>query len=118
MKDCKILHSTMAMKKSGMRFKKVNDGTSMAEKRLLSIKLYAKHRTKRKYSLDPMDGVHRRAGIFQASFCAQLNPEDDPVSDWLTYTPEDFRTAIMTPDVSITAEHIMEFTIPQSSRAP
>ena len=85
--------------------KKTDDSTLMTEKRFVSIKLYSTHRTKRKYPLDPMEGGHCRAGIFQANFCALLNPEDGSISDWLTYTPKDFRTATMTPNESITAEH-------------
>ena len=38
--------------------------TSMAAKRFESIKLYAQHRTKRKYHLDPMEGGHRKAAVF------------------------------------------------------
>ena len=79
----------------------------MAEKRFTSIMLFAKHHGKRKYHLDPLEGGHRRAGIFQANFCAQLDPEDGSISDLMTYTPEHFRTATITPDKSITAEHIM-----------
>ena len=87
--------------------KKIDDSTSMAAKRFLSIKLYAKHRNKHKYHLDPIEGGHRRAGIFQANFCAQLNPEDGSISNYLSYTPEYFRTTTLTPNESITAEHIM-----------
>ena len=44
-----------------------------------TIKLYAKHCNKHKYHLDPIEGGHRRAGTFQANFCAQLNPEDGSI---------------------------------------
>ena len=98
----------MVVNMSGLILKKTfNDSTSMASKRFLSIKLYVKHRNKRKCHLDLMEGGHRRAGTFQANFGAQLNPEDGSISGWLTCTPEDFRTATVTPDASITAEHVM-----------
>ena len=84
-----------------------NDNTSMAEKRFVLIKLHAKHRNKRKYHLDPIEGGHRRAGIFQANFCAQLNPEDGSISGCLTYTPGHFRNSRMTPKEGITTEHIL-----------
>ena len=84
-----------------------NLDTSTAEKRFLLLKLYAKHRNKRKYHLDPMEGGHRRAGIFQANFCAQLNPEDGSISDFLTYTPEHFRLSGMTPKEGVKAKHII-----------
>ena len=87
--------------------KTFNDSTSMASKRFLSIKLYAKYRSKRKYHLDPIEGGHRKAAVFQASFCAQLNPEDGSISNCLTYTPDDFRIANLTPDESITVKDIM-----------
>ena len=79
----------------------------MAAKRFLSIKLHAKHQNKRKYHLDTMEGGHRRAAIFQANFGAQLNPEDGSISSSFTYAPEDFRTATVTLDASITAQDIM-----------
>ena len=41
--------------------------TSMVEKRFLLLKLYAKHRDRRKYHLDPQEGGHCRASIFQAN---------------------------------------------------
>ena len=44
--------------------KDISESTSMAAIRFLSLKLYAKHRNKRKYHLDPMEGGHRRAAIF------------------------------------------------------
>ena len=81
--------------------------TSMAAKRFESIKLYAKHRTKRKYHLDPVEGGHRKAAVFQANFCAQLNPEDGSISNFLTYTPDDFRKANLIPDKNITVEGII-----------
>ena len=81
--------------------------TSMAVKRFESIKLYAKHRAKRKYHLDPMEGGHRKAAVFQANFCAQLNPEDGSISNCLTYTPDDFRKANLIPDKKITVENII-----------
>ena len=84
-----------------------NDSTSMASKRFLSIKLYVKYRKKRKYHLEPIEGGHRRAGVFQANFCAQLNPEDGSISDSLTYTPKHFRMANLTPNERITAKDIM-----------
>ena len=65
----------------------------MAEKRFTSIMISAKHRGKHKYHLDPLEGGHCRAGIFQANFCAQLDPEDGSISDLMTCTPEYFRTA-------------------------
>ena len=81
--------------------------TTMAQKRFLSLKLYAKHRDRRKYHLDPQEGGHRRAGIFQANFCAQLNPEDGSISDCLTYTPDQFRLSRLTPKEGVTKEHII-----------
>ena len=42
--------------------------TSMVEKRFLLLKLYAKHRDRRKYHLDPQEGGHCRAGVVQAKF--------------------------------------------------
>ena len=87
--------------------KETFDGeVSMACKRFVSLKLYAKHRDRRTYHLDPMEGGHRRAGIFQANFCAQLNPEDGSISDCLTYTPEQFHIAGLSPREDITAKHI------------
>ena len=83
-----------------------NDETSMALKRFVLLKLYAKHRDKRKYHLDPMEGGHRKAGMFQANFCAQLDPEDGSISDCLTYTPEQFVIAGLNPANDITANHI------------
>ena len=68
--------------------KTFNDETSMTCKRFEMIKLYAKYRNKRKYHLDPMEGGHRKAEMFQAIFCAQLDPEDGSISDCLTSTPE------------------------------
>ena len=53
-----------------------------------------------------MEGGHRKAGVFQANFCAQLNPEDGSISDCLTYTPEQFLIAGLTPRSNITAKHI------------
>ena len=79
---------------------------SMAYKRFVSLKLYADHRNRRTYHLDPMEGGHRRAGIFQANFCAQLNPEDGSISDCLTYTPDQFHIARLIPKKGITTEHI------------
>ena len=84
-----------------------DERTSMASKRFQSIKLYAKCRTKREYHLDPIEGGHRKAAVFQASFCAQLNPEDGFISNCLTYTPDNFRIANLTPDESITVKDIM-----------
>ena len=81
--------------------------TSMAAKRFDSIKLYAQHRTKRKYHLDPIEGGHRKAAVFQANFCAQLNPEDGSMSNFCTYIPDDFKKANLTPDKSITVQSIM-----------
>ena len=85
----------------------VSESTPMAAIRFLSLKLYAKHRNKRKYHLDPMEGGHRRAAMFQTNFGAQLNPEDGSISGCLTHGPEDFRTATVTPDASVTARDIM-----------
>ena len=79
----------------------------MAEKRFKSIMLFAKHRGKRKLHLDPWEGGHRRAGMFQANFCSQLDPEDGYISDLMTYTPEHFRTATLTPNENVTAEDII-----------
>ena len=87
--------------------KDVNDSTSLVATRFLSLKLYAKHRNKRKYHLDPTKRGHRRAAMFQANFGAQPNPEDGSISGWLTYAPEDFRAATVTPDASITAQDVM-----------
>ena len=70
------------------------------------LKLYAKHRDKRKYHIDPMEGGHRKAEMFQAIFCAQLGPEDGSISDCLTYTPEQFVIAGLNPWNDITANHI------------
>ena len=81
--------------------------TSMAAKRFESIKLYAQHRTKRKYHLDPIEGGHHKAAVFQANFCAQLNPEDGSISNCLTYTTDDFRKANLIPDKKITVEGII-----------
>jgi len=81
--------------------------TSMVVKRFESIKVYAQHRTKRKYHLDPMEGGHRKAAVFQANFCAQLNPEDGSIKNCLTYTPADFRKANLIPDKKITVENII-----------
>ena len=78
----------------------------MAFKRFVLLQLYAKYRNKRTYHLDPMEGGHRKAGVFQANFCAQLNPEDGSISDCLTYTPEQFLIAGLTPRSNITAKHI------------
>ena len=69
--------------------------------------LFAKHRGKRKFHLDPWEGGHRRAGIFQANFCSQLNPEDGSISDLMAYTPKHFRTATLTPNENVTAEDII-----------
>ena len=88
------------------RKKKFNDETPMAFKRFVLLQLYAKYRNKRTYHLDPMEGGHRKAGVFQANFCAQLNPEDGSISDCLTYTPEQFLIAGLTPRSNITAKHI------------
>ena len=90
-----------------MRFKKNDDSTSMAEKRFTSIMLFAKHWGKRKFHLDPWEGGHCRAGMFQANFCSQLDSEDGSISDLMTYTPGHFRTATLTPNENITAEHII-----------
>ena len=86
--------------------KTFNDETSMTCKRFEMIKLYAKYRNKRTYHLDPMEGGHRKAGVFQANFCAQLNPEDGSISDCLTYTPDQFLIAGLRPGKDITARHI------------
>ena len=85
----------------------ISESTSMAAIRFLSLKLYAKHRNNRKYHLDPMEGGHRRAAMFQTNFGAELNPEDGSISGCLTYVPEDFRTATVTPDARVTAQDIM-----------
>ena len=85
----------------------ISESTSMADIRFLSLKLYAKHRNRRKYHLDPMEGGHRRAAMFQTNFGAELNPEDGSISGCLTYVPEDFRTATVTPDARVTARDIM-----------
>ena len=69
--------------------------------------LFVKHGGKRKYHLDPWEEGHRRAGTFQANFCAQLNPEDGSISDLMTYTPKHFRTATLTPNENVTAEDII-----------
>ena len=53
-----------------------------------------------------MEGGHRKAGVFQANFCAQLNPEDGSISDCMTYTPEQFLIAGLSPGNDITAKHI------------
>lgn len=37
-----------------------DDNTTMAYKRFMALKLYAKRRNKRKYHLDPQEGGHRR----------------------------------------------------------
>ena len=79
----------------------------MVDKRFKSIMLFEKHQGKRKFHLDPWEGGHHRSGMFQANFCSQLDPEDGSISDLMTYTPGHFRTAIMIPDESITAEHII-----------
>ena len=50
--------------------KKINNSTSMAEKRFTSIMLFAKHRGKCKNHLDLLEGGHCRADIFQANFCS------------------------------------------------
>ena len=84
-----------------------DERTSMASKRFQSIKLYAKCCTKRKYHLDPVEGGHRKAAVFQANFCAQLDPEDGSILDSLIYTPKHFRMANLTPNESITAKDIM-----------
>ncbi len=79
----------------------------MAQKRFVLLKLYAKHRDRRKCHLYLQEGGHRRAGIFQANFCAQLNPEDGSISDYLTYTPDQFCLSRLTPKEGITTEHII-----------
>ncbi len=91
---------------NGIKKQTFNGEESMALKRFILLKLYAEHRDKRKYHLDPMEGGHQRAGVFQANFCAQLNPEDGSISDCLTYTPEQFLIAGLSPGKDIMATHI------------
>ena len=86
---------------------------SMVEKRFLLLKLYAQHRDRRKYHLDPQEGGHCRAGVFQANFCAQLSPEDGSISDCLTYTPDQFCFSRFTPKEGTTKEHIIGAYIKQ-----
>jgi hypothetical protein len=74
-----------------------DETTSMAQKRFISIKLYAKHRDRRKYHLDQMEGGHRKVGNFQANFCAQLDAEYGSISKSLTYMPSNFRQVGLTP---------------------
>ena len=78
------------------KFSKRN--ASMASKRFELMTLHAKHRTKRKYHLDPMEGGHRRAAIFPANFCAPLNAEDGSISNLLSYNLKDFRMANLIPN--------------------
>jgi len=74
---------------------------SMASKRFELMTLFARHRSKHKYHLDPMEGGHCRAAIFQANFCAPLNAEDGSISNLLTYNLKDFRMANLTPNQKI-----------------
>ena len=53
-----------------------------------------------------MEGGHRKAGMLQAKFCAQLYPEDGSISDCLTYTPEQFLIVGLSPRNDIMANHI------------
>ena len=46
-----------------------DEDTSLAQKRFISFKLYAKYRKRRVYHLDQMEGGHRKVGNIQANFC-------------------------------------------------
>ena len=83
------------------------ENTSMAQKRFISIKLYAKYRHKRTYHLDQMEGGHRKVGNFQANFCAQLDAERGCISDILTYTPAHFKQAGLIPAAGIKTSDII-----------
>ena len=67
------------------------ESTSLAQKRFISFKLYAKFRKKRKYHLDQMEGGHRKVGNVQANFCSPLDPERGCFSGPTSYTIQHFK---------------------------
>ena len=51
------------------------ESTSLATKRFIAFKLYAKFHKKHSYHLDKMEGGHCKVGNVQANFCSPLEPE-------------------------------------------
>ena len=74
-----------------------NHDTSLAQKRFISFKLYAKFRKRHLYHLDQMEGGHRKVGNIQANFCSPLDPERRCFSKPTSYTLAQFREVGLMP---------------------
>ena len=83
-----------------------DEDTSLAQKRFISFKLYAKYRKRRSYHLDPMEGGHRKVGNIQANFCSPLDPERGCFSKPTSYTLAQFRQVGMIPAAGIQTSDI------------
>jgi len=83
-----------------------DENTSLAQKRFISFKLYAKWRKRRVYHLDQMEGGHRKVGNIQANFCLPLDPERGCFSKPTSYTLAQFRQVGLMPAPDIQSSDI------------
>ena len=84
-----------------------NANTSLAQQRFIAFKLYAKHRDRRKYHIDQMEGGHRKVANIQANFCSPLDPQRGFLTKPLAYTVNDFKRGGLIPQVDITRGAIL-----------
>ena len=54
-----------------------------------------------------MEGGHRKAGNFQANFCAQLDAENGSILECLTYKTAHFKAVGLTPVKRVSQEDII-----------
>ena len=74
-----------------------NNETLLAQKRFINFKLYAKHRDRRSYHLDQIEGGHRKVANIQANFCSPLDPERGCFSKPTSYNLAQFNQVGLKP---------------------